>query len=322
MSSESKYRSVAVIGCGTIGIGWATFFLAKGLDVKIFDIDSELLRRAPPVILSNIELLVDKGLVLATIDAQRRLRLVSSPSELVEDVQYIQEAVCECYDTKKNVFKSLDALADNRVILASSSSGLLMSKIQEGLRNPERCIIAHPINPVHLIPLVEIVPGRTTGERAINQTREFLDWLGKVTVLVGKEVPGYIENRLTAALWREAIDLVLNGVASVEDIDKAIWAGPGLRYALMGPHMIYHLGGGPRGIRHFIEHLGDAFETWWKDMNTWSEFPKDTVVAIEKGVEKEMGSRTFQEMVSWRDERICDLIKAIYGSMDRGIPSI
>ncbi|HHY96025.1 MAG TPA: hypothetical protein GX513_13600, partial [Firmicutes bacterium] len=196
-------------------------------------------------------------------------------------------------------------------LLASSSSGLLMTEIQKVTRHPERCLIAHPINPVYLIPLVELVPGERTSPEALAAAKGFLEGLGKVPVILRREVPGYLENRITAALWREAIDLVHQGVASVEDVDKTIWAGPGLRYALMGPHLIYHLGGGPGGIRHFVEHLHPAFQQWWSDMSTWTSIPEGAVESLEQGLQEVMAGRSYQEMVAWRDGMLVKMLKLL-----------
>jgi 3-hydroxyacyl-CoA dehydrogenase len=187
-----------------------------------------------------------------------------------------------------------------------------MTEIQKVANKPERCIIAHPFNPPHLMPLVEVVPGKQTSERTAKKVCDFFIRLGKVPVLLKKEVPGYIANRLSAALWREAIDLVSNDVATVEDVDKALSAGPGLRSALMGPHMTYHLGGEKGGIEYFVDHLGPAFESWWRFMNTWTSIPHSSVKKVIDGVRHEMGTNTLEDMVRWRDDKLIELLRIIY----------
>ena len=144
--------------------------------------------------------------------------------------------------------------------------------------------------------------------------RAFFESLGKAPVVLNKEVPGHIANRLQAAVWREAIDLVLKGVASVADVDRALTTGPGIRWALLGPHMIFHLGGGPGGIKYFIDHIGGAWDDLWLDMASWQSLPAETTDALVSGVKEEIGDGTLTEMASWRDEKIAQLLKTIYGS--------
>jgi 3-hydroxyacyl-CoA dehydrogenase len=187
-----------------------------------------------------------------------------------------------------------------------------MTEIQKSAaKHPERCLIGHPINPVYLIPLVEIVPGEQTGQQFVHLAKEFYESIEKVPVALKKEVPGYLENRLTAALWREAIDLVINDVASVEDIDKTIYAGPGLRYALMGPHLIYHLGGGEGGVKYFIDHLQEAFTQWWTDMNCWTHFPEGTADKLSEGMGDCMHDKSIKEICAWRDKKLVELLKIV-----------
>lgn len=309
-------QTVGVVGAGTIGTGWATFLASKGIRVQVYDSDPNVLAAAKPRVAQNLDLLVVQGLITqeAAESGKELVHVTRSLEEAVMGAGLVQESVLETYETKRDVFRQLDAAAPPEVPLCSSSSGLLMSRIQDVARHPERCLIAHPINPVYLIPLVELVPGDQTSPAVVEAVRGFLAALGKVPVALRKEVPGYLENRLTAALWREAIDLVNQGVASVEDVDKAIWAGPGLRYALMGPLLIYHLGGGAGGVDHFIKHLGPAFTQWWSDMNTWTEIPAEAIPKLRSGLEEAMNGRTIADVCAWRDRRLVDLVKLLYPS--------
>ncbi|MCX5820566.1 MAG: 3-hydroxyacyl-CoA dehydrogenase NAD-binding domain-containing protein, partial [Deltaproteobacteria bacterium] len=175
------------------------------------------------------------------------------------------------------------------------------------------CLIAHPFNPPHLVPLVELVPGQKTDPAVMERVKRFFEGLGKIPVVLKREVPGHIANRLAAALWREAIDLVIQGVASVEDVDKALYAGPGIRWALMGQHQIYHLGGGEGGYGYFIDHIGKAFGAYWKEMATWSEISPESRKRLVEGVKQAMGERDAAEIARWRDEKIVGLLKVIYG---------
>jgi 3-hydroxyacyl-CoA dehydrogenase len=309
-----EIKKIGVIGAGTIGSGWATFFAMKGYHVELQDINEAILTRATQCIRLNVDFLAERGLIKneaiePTLD---RIIKTTKLKEAVSDVDYVQESTFESYDVKKRIFKEMDSVCPKHAIIASSSSGLLMSEIQRVTNKPERCIIAHPFNPPHLMPLVEIVPGKQTSEKTASTVYDFFVRLGKVPVLLKKEIPGYIANRLSAALWREAIDLVNEGIATVEDVDKALSAGPGLRWALMGPHMTYHLGGGKGGIEYFIDHLGPAFESWWQSMNTWTAIPYFAVKKIERGIKDEMGTRTLEEVAKWRDEKLIDLLKIIW----------
>ena len=308
-----EFKRVGVIGCGTIGCGWATFFAMKGLETRLFDQQPASLEKAYEKVKQNLQTLIGLG-ELNQEQADKAIENIyigKSMEDALEGVTFVQESIYEDYDAKKALFKQLDQILDENVIIATSSSGLLMTEIQTAVeRFPERCLIGHPINPVFLVPLVEIVPGKQTKPEYMVTTRAFYESIGKVPVTLKKEVPGYLENRLTAALYREAIDLAINDVASVEDIDKTIWAGPGLRYALMGPLLIYHLGGGEGGTRYFIDHLGTALTQWWEDMNTWTKIPEGAADILEKGVEEAMKDKSIADMCAWRDKKLVELIRA------------
>ena len=307
-----RVERVGVIGCGTIGCGWATFFAMKGLQTRLFDQYSDSLEKAQEKVKNNLQTLVGLGEITPeqAETAMGNLYIGASMEDALEGVSFVQESIYEDYDAKKALFKQLDAVLPEDVIIATSSSGLLMTQIQTAVeRFPGRCLIGHPINPVFLVPLVEIVPGKQTDPQAMVDARAFYEAIGKVPVTLKKEVPGYLENRLTAALYREAIDLAINDVASVEDIDKTIWAGPGLRYALMGPLMIYHLGGGEGGTKYFIDHLGTALTQWWEDMNTWTKIPEGAADILEKGVIESMEGKSIADMCAWRDKKLVELLK-------------
>lgn len=308
-----EFKRVGVIGCGTIGCGWATFFAMKGLETRLFDQQPTSLEKAYEKVKQNLQTLIGLGEINQeqADKAIENIYIGKSMEDALEGVTFVQESIYEDYDAKKALFKQLDQILDENVIIATSSSGLLMTEIQTAVeRFPERCLIGHPINPVFLVPLVEIVPGKQTKAAYMVTTRAFYESIGKVPVTLKKEVPGYLENRLTAALYREAIDLAINDVASVEDIDKTIWAGPGLRYALMGPLLIYHLGGGEGGTRYFIDHLGTALTQWWEDMNTWTKIPEGAADILEKGVEEAMKDKSIADMCAWRDKKLVELIRA------------
>jgi 3-hydroxyacyl-CoA dehydrogenase len=311
----NNIKKVAVIGAGTIGAGWATLFAVKGYDVNLYSRRAETRAKSIKTIESNLDFLAEKEMLSKDDVAQsfERIKEVAELPKAVKDVDYVQECVAEDYGIKKSIFAEADKFSPENTILASSSSGLKMTEIQQATSRPGKCIVAHPWNPPHLIPLVEIVPGEKTSDETIDVTLKLQTKLGKVAVVVKKEVPGYIGNRLAAALWREAIDLVERGVATVEDVDKALYAGPGIRWALMGTHLIYQLGGGKDGIGHFIDHLGrTTFKTIWEDMATWSYITDSTKTELIDGVKSEMGKREMDELVRWRDDKLIKLLKVIY----------
>jgi 3-hydroxyacyl-CoA dehydrogenase len=312
---DTGIGNVACLGSGLIGHSWATLFAAKGYNVNLCDVKESFLKNAICRIESNLETLSQANLIEEDKETVlRRIKTTTNISEALEKVHYVQESVPENYEAKKTVFRKLDSQTAENVILASSSSGLLMTEIQKVAKRPERCLIAHPFNPPHLMPLVELVSGKQTSKETIKATYDFMAKIGKTPVIVKKEVPGLLANRLAAALWREALDLVERGVASVEDVDKAVYAGPGLRWAIMGQHLIYHLNGGPEGMQKFIDSFGPAFEVWWENMRTWTSIPNSAVKKVVKGIEEMdiVQKRSFEEIVNWRDEKLIELLRVLY----------
>jgi len=312
--TDAKIEAVALPGSGTIGSSWASFYATKGLRVKLYDSIPEALEQGLVKCRNNLKRLVELGLATEqqSTEAAARVQAADSLEACVGDVQFVHESVVEKYEIKKPLFTLLDSLTAPDVIIASSSSGLLISELQTVMKHPERALIAHPFNPPHLVPLVELVSGNRTDPAAIESARVFFEGLGKVPVVLNKEVPGHIANRLAAALWREAIDLVASGVASVEDVDKALYAGPGLRWAIMGQHQIYHLGGGDKGYAYFIQHIGKAFEEYWRGMAAWTSIPEDAKAEIVAGVNDVVGDRSVAEIANWRDEKLAGLLKVLY----------
>jgi 3-hydroxyacyl-CoA dehydrogenase len=202
----------------------------------------------------------------------------------------------------------LDAAAPPEVVLSSSSSGLLISRVVAKCKHPERCVIGHPFNPPHLIPLVEVVAGEKTSSAAVDKAMAFYAEIGKKPIRINKEVRGHVANRLQAALWREAVHLVNEGVVSVADADAAIAYGPGLRWALMGPHLTFHLAGGEGGMTHFMSHLTPALVTWIEDLGD-PKFTPDVQKKIIDGVADEAAGRTIPDLQKWRDRKLIDILK-------------
>jgi carnitine 3-dehydrogenase len=313
---DTNTEKVGIVGTGLIGSGWAAFYASQGLAVSLFDADASARQAGRERTLTCLAFLRDHSL----LDAEGYDRAVAGVAvtddlpEAVGGARLVQESVTERYEVKKDIFRQIDRAAEPEAIVASSSSGLLISELQTVMEHPERSLIAHPFNPPHLIPLVELVPGKQTAPTVLADAKALFESLGKVPVVLNQEVPGHIANRLQAAVWREAIDLVLKGVASVADVDRALAAGPGIRWALFGPHMIFHLAGGPGGMKHFIDHVGVSFDKLWTDMAAWTSLPAETTDALVSGLQEEAGDTTVQEIARWRDEKIVRLLRTIYGT--------
>ncbi len=305
-------ENIASIGLGTIGHSWATLFAIKGYNVMVYDIDQGVLRDALERVRVAATFLADRGLITKE-DADTcldRIKVAPSISECVAKADYVQESVFESYDVKKQVFSEVDR-SNRSAIIATSSSGLLVTEIQKATQRPERCIVAHPWNPPHLLKLVELVPGKKTSEQTIRATYQLMEKLDKIPVIVKKEVPGFIGNRLQAALWREALNLVNSGVASVEDVERAVWAGPGARWAVMGPFLTFHLGGGLGGLKYHIDTVQHSFSEYWKTMDDWKQMPYDAAKKAIEGVEQLciVKEKSFQELVRWRDDKLVSVLK-------------
>ena len=299
-------------GAGLTGASWAGLFAAAGLTVRLYDIDAQRLTPALAQARSAAGFLADHGLAAAVALDQGLpgLSAAADPAEAFSGVALVQECVPEDLAMKREVFSLADRLAPPDALIATSSSGLSISQIQTAARRPQRCLAAHPYNPPHLVPLVELAPGALTSVETLERARAFYTAVGKQPIVLRRDVPGYVANRLSAALWREAIELVRSGVATVEDVDRAVAFGPGLRWAAMGPHLIYDLGGGPGGIDAHLRHLARVKEHMLRDLATWTEFPPDVAAALAEGLAREKAGRDYDELVRERDELLAAYLKA------------
>ena len=307
MSQHKPIRRVAIIGTGVIGASWASLFLAKGLDVVATDVAPGAEAALRHFVSTAWPALQRLG--LAPGASQDRLSFTASLADAVKDADLVQENGPEKIDFKKTLYRQLDELLPANVLIASSSSGLTMSEIQSACTNhPERCVLCHPFNPPHLVPLVEIVGGAKTSKDTIERVDEFYTSLGKRTVRVNKEVPGHVANRLQAALAREVYYLVAEGVVSAADVDTALCWGPGLRWAIMGNLMLNHLGGGPGGIEHFFQQFTGPMTAWWKVLGS-PELTPEVQKKLIDSVHAEVGSRSIDELESERDEVLLGLLE-------------
>jgi 3-hydroxyacyl-CoA dehydrogenase len=307
MSNTKPIRRVAIIGTGVIGASWSALFLAKGLEVVATDVAANAEAALKRFIEAAWPAL--KRLGLAPGASQSRLSFTADLATAVKGADLVQENGPERIEFKKKLYGQLDELLPAEVIIASSSSGLTMSEIQSGARtHPERCVIGHPFNPPHLVPLVEIVGGARTSEETIQRVAEFYTALGKRTVRLHKEVPGHVANRLQAALSREVYYLVAEGVVSAADADTALSWGPGLRWGIMGSLLLNHLGGGQGGIEHFFEQFTGPMTAWWKVLGQPVLTPEVQKQLI-GSVREEVGSRSIDELAAERDELLLALIE-------------
>src|SRR6516165_10475732 len=307
MTDTKPIHRIAIIGTGVIGASWSALFLAKGLDVTATDVAPNAeaaLRRfideAWPAL---------KRLGLAPGASPSKLKFTTALADAVKGADLVQENGPERIDFKKKLYGQLDQLLPPNVIIASSSSGLTMSEIQKGAAShAERCVIAHPFNPPHLIPLVEIVGGAKTSEATIRRAAEFYTSIGQRTVRLNKEMPGHVANRLQAALGREVYYLVAEGVVSAADVDTALSWGPGLRWGIMGNMMLNHLGGGAGGIEHFFQQFTGPMTAWWKTLGSPVLTPEVQKKLIDS-VHAEIGSRTIEELEAERDQVLLGLLE-------------
>lgn len=306
---------VAVLGAGLIGRSWTALFLAAGHDVAIYD----------PA--DNVEDLVREGIDSAWPMLQRlgltteerptaTLTFYADPSEAVKGATFIQESVPERIDIKWALYALIEPALARDAIVASSASGLTLSELQSGWQDASRLVLGHPFNPPHLIPLVEVMGNERTAPGVVDTARAFYESVGKVTIEVKREMPGHVANRLQAALWREAIHLVNEGVASVADVDTAIASGPGLRWAVMGPTTLFHLGGDEEGLQTFCDRYTDSFNRWWDDLGD-PRLDAETTERLVQGVADAGLAGRVDELSEVRDERLAEVIAATHPRLRR-----
>jgi 3-hydroxyacyl-CoA dehydrogenase len=307
MTSDKPIRRIAIVGTGVIGASWAAQFLARAFDV----ISSDPAPNAEAALRKYVDTAwpAVSALGLAKTASRERLSFTVEMKKAVSDADLVQENGPERPDFKIKLFAEMDATTPPDSIIASSSSGITMSVMQSACKRPERCVIGHPFNPPHMIPLVEVVGGEKTSPETVRRAMEFYASIGKKPIRLRKEVVGHVANRLQAALEREIVYLVDQGVLDVADADTAVCWGPGLRWGVMGPNMLFHLAGGPGGIQHALEHLGGPMAVWWKDLGSLTDWPPESKQTIIDGVLQEAGDRTVDRLAQMRDEVLLDLVK-------------
>jgi len=306
-------RKVAVIGAGDIGVGWAALCASAGWPVAMFDMNprtterafTEVPRRARALVALDraTQGMVERGLLEFT---QARSLL-----QAVKDADWVVEAIAEDAVAKQKLFESIELVASSDTLLTSSSTALPPSEIFARCRNLDRCLVTHPLNPPELIPLVEIVPGERTSQAAVQRALDYLRALGRMPILIRKPVPGYVVGRIAAAVWRECIDLVLQGVIDVPDLDRAVSLGPAMGWAAAGPHLTYHLAAGDGGVTAFLQHLLTSFEDLWDGkLATWQRLEPQQQRQLTQAIERAYAGKV-DMLRQARDRRLSAILKAL-----------
>jgi carnitine 3-dehydrogenase len=306
MNFDKPIRRIAIVGTGVIGASWAAQYLARGFDVIATD-------PAPNAEAGLRKYIDDAWIVLNSIGlspgaSRDRLEFTADMKKALAKADFVQENGPERVDFKIKLYADMDAVTPPDSLIASSSSTLTMSVVQSKCEHPERCVIGHPFNPPHVIPLVEVVGGAKTSPAAIQKAMAFYKSIGKRAILLRKEVPGHVANRLQSALYREVLYLIEQGVLSVADADDAVSWGPGLRWGVMGPSLQFHLGGGAGGIQHFIDHLLPAMEPLWKVLGTPGLTP-EFKQRLADGVREEAAGRSVAQLAEAENEALVGLLR-------------
>ena len=306
--APDQVRSVACIGAGVIGGGWVAYFLARGFRVRAWDPGPDAEARLRTIVDAAWPALTELGLADgASVD---NLTVEAELAVAVGEADYVQESAPEQLDLKRRLLADIAAATGEQVVIGSSTSGYGMTGMAVDTPSAHRLVVAHPFNPPYLIPLVEVVGGERTAADVVKWAAEFFRHIGKSVITLDREVPGFIGNRLQEALWREALHMVANGEATVEQIDASITEGPGLRWAFHGPMLTFHLAGGPGGMAHMLDHFGPSLLAPWTRLAAPELTPelRDSVV---RGCAEEAGSRTIPDLVRERDRRLVDLLRVL-----------
>ncbi len=309
---ESSPVSVAIVGAGVIGRGWAALAASHGWPVAIFDTDVHATDAAMTEIQGRVRALVSLGRAPAPLAEAglARLRAGRSLLQACGDAQWIIEAAVEDLAHKQRIFENIEGVARGDAIISSSSSGFTVTEMGSRCRDQQRLVLTHPLNPPELIPLIEVVPGKFTSQGTVDQACAWLRALDRLPVALKREVPGNVVGRVAAAVYRECIDLVLEGVLDVDEIDRAVSLGPSLGWAAAGPHLSYHLGAGEGGLEAFLQHLLKTFELWWDGLAKWTRLEPEQVRTLTAEVEKAYGKK-LEQIRGPRDRRLASILKAL-----------
>ena len=305
----NKIKTIGLLGTGVIGAGWAARALHTGINVVASDIDPKMedwINEAVENALPSLQSLT-KGI---TLPPKGKLTFTTDPISMSQQVDFIQENIPEVLDIKRKSLKSIAEVTNKEIIISSSTSGFMPTELQQGMTFPERFIVGHPFNPVYLCPLVEIVGGKETSDKVKNIAKNFYEAMGMHTLMLRKEVPGHISDRLQEAMWREILHALNDDIATTGELDESIVYGPGLRWSIMGMNQIYMIAGGKGGARHFIEQFGPALKWPWSHLKA-PELSNEIIDRFVEGVEAQSQGKSIREMEKIRDECLVAIQKVL-----------
>ncbi|MCA1195474.1 MULTISPECIES: 3-hydroxyacyl-CoA dehydrogenase NAD-binding domain-containing protein [unclassified Saccharopolyspora] len=301
-------REVACIGAGVIGGGWAAHFLARGYRVTAWDPAPDAAEKLRRLVDAAWPALTELG--LAPGASRDALTVTATLEEAVAGAEFVQESAPEDLELKQDLLARIDAATPPGVVVSSSTSGYGMTEMQQRCATPERLVVGHPFNPPYLIPLVEVVGGERTDPEAVTWASRFFEVAGKSVITMDREVPGFIANRLQEALWREALHMVAEGEATVEQIDASITEGPGLRWPFLGPCLTFHLAGGEGGMAHMLDHFGPSLKSPWTRLEA-PELTTELRDRMVQGCEETADGRSIAELVADRDRAVIAVLRAV-----------
>jgi len=305
----NKIKTIGLLGTGVIGAGWAARALHTGINVVASDIDPKMedwINEAVENALPSLQSLTE-GI---TLPPKGKLTFTTDPISMSQQVDFIQENIPEVLDIKRKSLKSIAEVTNKEIIISSSTSGFMPTELQQGMAFPERFIVGHPFNPVYLCPLVEIVGGKETSDKVKNIAKIFYESMGMHTLMLRKEVPGHISDRLQEAMWREILHALNDDIATTGELDESIVYGPGLRWSIMGMNQIYMIAGGKGGARHFIEQFGPALKWPWSHLKA-PELSNEIIDRFVEGVEAQSQGKSIREMEKIRDECLVAIQKVL-----------
>ena len=300
--------TVTCVGAGVIGGGWVAYFLSRGYRVVAWDPAEDAEARLRHLVGGAWTALTDLG--LAPGASTDNLTVVQDLADACAQADFVQESAPEDLELKRTLLADIDAATPEHVVISSSTSGYGMSEMQVRCAHPERTVVGHPFNPPYLIPLVEVVGGTLTDADVVAWTSDFFRLAGKSVITMEREVPGFIANRLQEALWREALHMVAEGEATVEQIDLSITDGPGLRWAIQGPMLTFHLAGGQGGMAHMLDHFGPSLLSPWTRL-TAPELTPELRDAVVDGCEREADGRSVDDLIGERDRGVIAILRAL-----------
>lgn len=309
LSAQGLPRTAGLLGGGVIGAGWAARFLMQGVDVSLYDPDPNAERNVAEVLESSRR--AWRKLTMIPLPLEGRFAMAATAEEAVEGADFVQESAPEREDLKRELLARASRIAGPNVVLASSTSGLLPSNLQLDMAHPERLVVGHPFNPVYLLPLVEVCGGKLTAPEAVERAEAVYRSMGMSPLRVRKETPGFIADRLLEALWREALWLVKDGIATTAEVDDAIRLGPGLRWSVMGTFLIYRMAGGEGGMRHFMAQFGPTLQWPWSKLTDVPELDESLLDKIVAQSDEQAAGQSVRDLERFRDDCLVAVLQGL-----------